>query len=162
MSNPLQFSLDGGSLDAEEAVDVLSTDLPDNVSSSDGSLDAHTDSEGHEDEPDDVRSFSHGFILQTALQKNQSDPHFNPAHSKIHQPASILNDPPVSSLGGTGTAASAAADDKAHMRLSERVLQSSLRSEQQRYNEELFAPQPLSDENITAGRWIGNCPKHVM
>jgi len=157
MSNPLQFRLDGGSLEAqdvEDAADSRFADLPENVSTDD-SLDAHTDSDGHEDEPDDVRSFSHGFILQTALQKNQSDPHFNPAHSKIHQPASILNDPPVSSLG----AASAAADDNAHVRPSERVLQASLRPEQLRHDD-AFTPHPLSDESITAGRWIGNCPEH--
>ena len=113
MSHPLQFSIEGSLQDADEAADDGSSraDLPDllDAGSQDGCSDARTDSEG-EDEPADVRSFNHSYVLQAALQKNLSDPHFNPAHSKIKQPASILQDPIVSCLAGIAPA-QAAADD---------------------------------------------------
>lgn len=160
MSHPLQFRIDGSLQDADEAADDVGSrvDFLDAVSSSHGS-DSHTDSEGEQNEPADVRSFSHSYVLQAALQKNQSDPHFNPAHSKIKQPASILHDPPVSCLVGIGT--SAVSEESSSERgsvsgPSERVLVAALRSEQQRYEEAPGAPS-LSDENITAGRWIGEC-----
>jgi hypothetical protein len=154
MSQPLQFGLEGTGEDASDAPAEF-RDLPDDGSSHD-SLEAHTDSEGEEDEPADVRSFSHSYVLQTALQKNQSDPHFNPAHSKIKQPANILQDPPVSSLGGT-TAAGAAADDNTPSLSDHGSVAATLRSEQLMYVEACNMPS-LSDENITAGRWIGCCP----
>ena len=157
MSQPLQFGLEGTCADSEDASDVPAEfrDFPDDGSSH-GSFEAPTDSEGEQDEPADVRSFSHSYVLQTALQKNQSDPHFNPAHSKIKQLANILHDPLVSSLGGT-TAAGAAADDNTPSLSDHGSVAATLRSEQLMYVEACNMPS-LSDENITAGRWIGCCP----
>jgi hypothetical protein len=156
------FRLDGSSADAddlESATDARAEwrDLEE-AALSDGSAEAPSSSDCEENEPNDVRSFSHSYVLQTALQKNQSDPHFNPAHSKIKQSANILQDPPVSSLVAT---ASNAADDPASHRgpasvpvLAEAVMVATLRSEQHRYEESTSIPS-LSDENVTAGRWIG-------
>ena len=164
MSNPLQFRIDSSLQDADDATDDVGsrTDLRDfpDAASSDCDSDSHTDSEGEENEPDDVRSFSHSYVLQAALQKNQSDPHFNPAHSKIKQPASILQDPPVSCLVGIGPPLAVAEDCSSEQGSvsgpTERVLVAALRSEQQRYEEAPGVLPSLSDENITAGRWIGD------
>ena len=167
MSLPLPFPMEGCVQDAEDAADDTSSRALDSldVGSQDGSSDARTDSEGEDNEPADVRSFNHSFVLQAALQKNLSDPHFNPAHSKIKQPASILQDPIASCLAGIGPS-HAAAEETSSERGSvsgptERVLVATLRSEQQRYDDALMAPS-LSDENITAGRWIGNCSAQLL
>jgi hypothetical protein len=152
MSYPLQFRFDGCP-DAEDVADVRAElrEMSD-VVSADGSLDAHSDSDAEQDEPVDVRSFSHSVVLQTALQKNLSDPHFNPAHSKIKQPASILNDPLVSSLSvvtsddvsSNGSSFAGHGNDRTHA--------AAPKIEQQRCD----GMPSLSDENVTAGRWIGS------
>ncbi len=152
MSQSLQFGMEGGGSDTEDAADVLAeiNDLPEPVSSED-SQNVHTSSEGEESEPADVRSLSHSYVLQTALQKNQSDPHFNPARSKIKQPVNVLHEGLMSSLGG------AALDDNTPS--DHGSVSGPLKFEQARYDEATGMPS-LSDENITAGRWIGHssCP----
>ncbi len=154
------FRLDGSSVDADDLENApdAGAELRDfeEVVSSDGSAEGRSDSESEENEPDDVRSLSHSYVLQTALQKNQSDPHFNPAHSKIKQSAIILQDPPVSSIIATASSIvedSAASRGPASMP-TEVVMVATLRSEQHRYDESMSVPS-LSDENVTAGRWIG-------
>jgi hypothetical protein len=153
MSQPLQFGLDGACPDSEQdAADTRADirDFPGDMS--EGSLDTHTDdSEAEESEPADVRSFSHSYVLQAALQKNQSDPYFNPAHSKIKQPANVLHEPPVSSLGGI-SACAVASDDQTPS--DSGSVYGMLKPDQPRQDDATSMPS-LSDENITAGRWIG-------
>jgi hypothetical protein len=152
MSHPLQFGLDGACPDLEEDVADTRADIRDFPGdTSEGSLGTHTDSEAEESEPADVRSFSHSYVLQAALQKNQSDPYFNPAHSKIKQPANVLHEPPVSSLGGIAACA-VAADDQTPS--DSGSVYGMVKPDQPRHDDATTMPS-LSDENITAGRWIG-------
>jgi hypothetical protein len=139
--------MEGSCSDSEDAAEIRAElgDLPDPVSSEDSQC-VHTSSEGEESEPADVRSLSHSYVLQTALQKNQSDPHFNPARSKIKQPINVLHEGLMSSLGG------AVSDDNTPS--DHGSVSGQLKCEQARQDDVTSMPS-LSDENITAGRWIG-------
>lgn len=160
MSQPLQFGLDGACPDSEQdAADTRAEIRGFPGDTSEGSLDTHTDdSEAEESEPADVRSFSHSYVLQAALQKNQSDPYFNPAHSKIKQPANVLHEPPVSSLSGI-SACVVASDDQTPS--DSGSVYGILKPDQARQDDATSMPS-LSDENITAGRWIGRAAHHVL